>query len=121
MAPRFTSSVDHRLPWLLALLLAAVAPSTGAQSQVYTVTIRPVLNDLDVKIDHVADSRMLVVNLTNDSPSRVRCNLRFDAPPQTPHRSTRHISPGRRATSVLRAQRRWFAVTVDVVCEAMQK
>lgn len=103
------------------MLLVAAAPGASAQSQVYTVAIRPTLNDLDVKIEHVADSRMLVVKLTNASPSRVRCNLRFDAPPQTPQRSTRHINPGQRATSVLRAQRRWFAVTVDVVCEAMPK
>jgi hypothetical protein len=98
--------------WLLAL----GAPAAHAQSQVYTVDIRPVLNDLDVAIGHVADSRKLVVNLTNNSATRVRCDLRFDASPQTPHRSTRHINPGQTGTSVLRAQRRWFSVIVDVVC-----
>lgn len=106
-------------PLLRALavsLLALVAQAAGAQSQTYTVDIRPVLNDLDIKIEHVANSRMLVVNLTNNSPTRVRCNLHYDASPQTPLRATRHIAPGKRETSVLRAQRRWFSVTVDVVC-----
>lgn len=103
---------------VLAAGLAGVAPVAGAQSQVYTVTIRPELNDLDVRIDHVADSRLLVVNLANHSPTRVRCDLRFDAAPQTPHRATRNIDPGQRTSSVLRATRRWFSVTVDVVCKA---
>jgi len=101
---------------LTLALLALCAPTTGAQSQTYTVDIRPVLNDLDIKIEHVANARMLVVNLTNNSPTRVRCNLHYDASPQTPLRTTRHINPGQRETSVLRAQRRWFSVTVDVVC-----
>ncbi len=98
-------------------MLVLAAPTAHAQSQVYTVDIRSVLNDLDIKIEHVADSSMLVVNMTNHSPTRVRCNLRFDASPQSPQRSTRHINPGQRASSVLRAQRRWFSVTVDVTCE----
>jgi hypothetical protein len=101
---------------LAVALVALAAPAGQAQSQVYTVDIRPVLNDLDVKIEHVADSRMLVVNMTNNSPTRVRCNLRFDASPQTPQRSTRHINPGQRGSSTLRADRRWFSVVVDVEC-----
>jgi hypothetical protein len=98
------------------LLLALCVQAAGAQSQVYTVDIRPELNGLDIKIEHVANTRMLVVNLTNNSPTRVRCNLHYDASPQTPLRTTRHINPGQRETSVLRAQRRWFSVRVDVVC-----
>jgi len=101
---------------MVAALLVSAGPAAQAQSQVYTVDIRPVLNDLDIKIDHVADSRMLVVNLTNNSPTRVRCTLNFDASPQTPQRTTRHINPGKRGSSTLRAQRRWFSVTVDVEC-----
>jgi hypothetical protein len=101
---------------LALLLLALGASAAHAQSQIYTVDIRPVLNDLDIKIEHVAQSRMLILNLTNNSPTRVRCNLHYDASPQTPLRATRHINPGRTETSVLRAQRRWFSVTVDVVC-----
>ena len=101
---------------LAVLLLALGAHAVHARSQPYTVDIRPVLNDLDIKIEHVAKSRMLVVNVTNNSSTRVRCNLHFDASPQTPLRTTRHINPGQTGTSVLRANRRWFSVTVDVVC-----
>ncbi len=115
MLPQFVSSRSTLGGLALALWLAA-APGVRAQSQVYTVDIRPTLNDLDIKIEHVADSRMLVVNLTNNSPTRVRCNLQFDASPQSPHRATRNIDPGQRSSSVLRAQRRWFAVRVDVTC-----
>ena len=114
-----TFELARRRSMLSALALSLLglgAQSAGAQSQTYTVDIRPVLNDLAIGIGHVADSRKLVVNLTNNSPTRVRCDLRFDASPQTPVRSTRHINPGRTGTSVLRAQRRWFSVTVDVVC-----
>ena len=110
---RFSRSLPG---WLAVALLALVVPPAHAQSQVYTVDIRPVLNELDIKIEHVADSSMLVVNLTNNSPTRVRCDLQFDASPQRPQRSTRHINPGARNSIVLRAQRRWFSVTVDVTC-----
>ena len=114
-----TLELARQRPVLRALvlsLLALCAQAAAAQSQVYTVDIRPVLNGLDIKIEPVANSRMLVVNLTNNSPTRVRCDLHYDASPQTPLRTTRHINPGKRETSVLRAQRRWFSVTVDVVC-----
>jgi hypothetical protein len=105
------------IPRLLAVpLLALSAQAALALSQAYTVDIRPELNGLDIKIEHVANSRMLVVNLTNNSPTRVRCNLHYDPSPQTPLRTTRHIEPGRRETSVLRQQRRWFSVRVDIVC-----
>ena len=97
------------------------APRSGTASAPIVIEAapgaRPVLNGLDIEIEHVANSRMLVVNLTNNSPTRVRCNLHYDASPQTPLRTTRHINPGQRETSVLRAQRRWFSVTVDVACE----
>jgi hypothetical protein len=115
MTPEFTRSRSMPLllaPWLLAIGSLAA----HAQSSTYTVEIRPTLNDLDIKIEHVAQASTLVVNLTNNSPTRVRCNLRFDASPQTPVRRTRHIDPGRTDSSVLRAQRRWFSVTVDVEC-----
>ena len=105
------------IPRLLAVpLLALSAQAALALSQAYTVDIRPELNGLDIKIEHVANSRMLVVNLTNNSPTRVRCNLHYDPSPQTPLRTTRQIEPGRRETSVLRQQRRWFSVRVDIVC-----
>lgn len=116
MTPEPVRTRHWPLRTLVLSLLAFGAQAAGAQSQTYSVDIRPVLNGLDVKIEHVANSRMLVVNLTNNSPTRVRCNLLYDAAPQTPLRSTRHINPGQRETSVLRAQRRWFSVRVDIEC-----
>ena len=99
----------------LALLVLGLQEA-HALSQAYTVEIRPVLNELDIKIEHVAKSTMLVLNLTNNSPARVRCDINFDPSPQTPRRSTRHIDPGQTGTSSLRAHRRWFSVRVDVIC-----
>jgi hypothetical protein len=99
-------------------LSAALALAAHAQSQTYTVEVRPVLNDLDVKIEQVAQASTLVIRLTNNSPTRVRCNVRFDASPQTPVRRSHNIDPGRTESSVLRAQRRWFSVAVDVECVA---
>ena len=111
-------STRSRPTSLLLLLVALVlgAHPAPAQSQTYTVDIRPVLNDLDVKIEHVAKPSFLVVNVTNNSPTRARCDINFDASPQTPRRTTRHINPGRTGSSSLRAYRRWFSVRVDVVC-----
>jgi hypothetical protein len=115
MTPRFPrSSSTLSRPALPLLAMAALC--AHAQSNTYTVEIRPTLNDLDIKIEQVAQASTLVVNLTNNSPTRVRCNLLFDASPQTPVRRTRHINPGRTDSNVLRAQRRWFSVTVDVEC-----
>jgi hypothetical protein len=104
------------LPLFVVMLLALGASVAHAQSHNYTVDIRPVLNGLDIEIAHVAKAQALVLNLTNKSPTRVRCTISYSAPPQTPLRATRHIDPGRTETSVLRAHRRWFRVTVDVVC-----
>ena len=109
MSPRFAG-------FLILALLAAGAQPAGAQSQTYKVDVRPELNGLDIAIEPVASSGMLVVNLTNNSPTRVRCDIAFDASPQTPRRTTRHINPGRTGASSLRAYRRWFSVRVDVVC-----
>jgi len=101
----------------LALALTVlVAPAAFAQT--YTVEVRPTLNDLDVKIEPVAQSSMLVVRLTNNTEQRVRCQLRYDAPPQTTFRNSVNINPGRTEQSVFRARRKWFAVTVEVDCEA---
>ncbi len=101
----------------LALALTVlVAPAAFAQT--YTVEVRPTLNDLDVKIEPVAQTSMLVVRLTNNTETRVRCQLRYDASPQTPFRSTVNINPGRTQQSVFRARRKWFAVVVEVTCEA---
>lgn len=96
---------------LLFLLLPAVAAG-----QTYTVDLRPVLNDLDVKIETVAMTGVLTLRLTNNTADRVRCDLRWDASPQTPRRTRVNVDPGRTEQSTFRAQRKWFSVIVDVEC-----
>jgi hypothetical protein len=104
--------------FVAALLLAAtlLAPTDSAFAQTYTVQVNPTLNDLDIKVEHVAQSTMLIMKLTNNTDTRVRCELRYDASPQTPRRSTVFLNPGSTEQNVFRAQRRWFSVTVNVEC-----
>jgi len=97
------------------LLLGSVARDASAQT--YSVEIRPVLNDLKVKIEQIPQRSQLTLRLTNEESTRVRCVLNFDASPQTPRRSTRTINPGETISSVFRAQRHWFSVIVDVTCQ----
>jgi hypothetical protein len=97
-----------------ALLLALVALEASAQT--YSVEIRPELNDLDISIEQIPQSSMLILRLTNNTATRVRCQLVFDAAPQRLTRSTRSIDPGQTISSELRAQRKWFRVIVDVKC-----
>ncbi len=101
---------------LALALIVLVAPAALAQT--YTVEIRPTLNDLDVKIEPVSKTSMLVLRLTNNTDQRVRCRLRYDAPPQTTFRSSLNVDPGRTEQSVFNARRKWFAVVVEVNCEA---
>lgn len=97
-------------------LIVLVAPAAFAQT--YTVEVHPILNDLDIKIEPVAMTGMLIVKLTNDTQQKVRCKLRYDASPQTPYRNSLNVDPGKTEQSVFRAQRKWFAVEVEVACEA---
>ena len=106
-------------PGGLALVLGALLCTSvvrDADAQTYSVEIRPELNGLDVGIEQIPQASMLIIELTNNESARVRCVLNFDASPQTPRRSTRTLNPGETISSVFRAQRRWFRVTVDVNC-----
>jgi len=112
-----TFSMSGPRGWLrlsTALLLSLTAPVAPAQT--YSVEIRPVLNDLDIKIEQIPQSTMLILRLTNNTDARVRCQLVFDAAPQRLKRSTRSINPGQTISSELRARRKWFRVIVDVSC-----
>lgn len=103
---------------IATLVLAATASvSTAAAAQTYTVQVKPELNGLDILIEPVPSPSILVIRMTNRTDQRVRCNLTFDASPQTPTRTRRMINPGQTTSSVLRATRRWFSVVVDVNCE----
>jgi hypothetical protein len=107
-----------RLNGLVRTLALTVLFAPAAFGQTYTVEVNPNLNDLDIKIEPVAMTGMLVVKLTNDTDQKVRCKLRYDASPQTPYRNTVNVDPGKTEQSVFRAQRKWFAVAVEVDCEA---
>jgi len=104
---------------VVVLVLAVIG--TRVEAQEYTVEVRPVLNDLAIKIEPVANTGVLVVNLTNNSSTKVRCALRYDAAPQVPYRTTEYVEPGKTVGSVFRAKRRWFSVVVDVTCEPTDK
>lgn len=101
-----------------AILALAVLCMPAAAAQTYTVKIHPTLNDLDVKIEPISQTAMLVIKLTNATDQKVRCKLRYEASPQTPYRSSVNVGPGKTEQSVFRAQRKWFNVDVYVECEA---
>jgi len=105
-------------------LFAALAFATlaiDAAAQTYSVEINPTLNGLDVKIEPVATSGMLVVNLTNRTDKKVRCDLRYDASPQPIYRKATYVEPGKTESSVFKAKRKWFSVSVNVECNPTQK
>ena len=97
---------------LVALSLAA----TDAPAQTYLVNINPTLNGLDIGVEPVAQSGVLVVKLTNRTTQQVRCDLRYDAAPQPLYRKTTFVDPGKTEQSVFRAKRKWLSVDVAVEC-----
>jgi hypothetical protein len=111
------------IPVLVARALAAAvlnvvaAPAVRAQVT-YQVNVNTLLDAVDVKVEHVAQPTMLVLNLRNTGTARARCEVVFDPSPQIPQRNTRFLDPGRTGSVVLRAQRTWITVNVDVRCSA---
>ena len=97
---------------LVGLSLAA----TDALAQTYSVNINPTLNGLDIGVEPVAQSGVLVVKLTNRTEQTVRCDLRYDAAPQPLYRKTTYVDPGKTEQSVFRAKRKWLSVDVAVEC-----
>jgi len=112
---RLRGSIGHCAVVSLALFAAS------ATAQTYTVDIHPTLNGLDVKIEPVTTSGMLVVKLTNATDKKVRCDLLYDAAPQIPYRKTTYIDPGKTEDSVFSAKRKWTSVDVDVKCKTVEK
>jgi hypothetical protein len=102
-----------------ALCVALVSLPVAAQT--YSVKVHPQLNDLDIKIETVEGTGMLVVKLTNATAGKVRCDLRYDAAPQTPYRKTTYVDPGKTEQSVFQAKRKWMTVDVNVECKAVEK
>jgi hypothetical protein len=99
-----------------ALALSAVGPAAVAQN--YTVEVTPHLNGLDIKIEPVSNPGVLVVNLTNNTAQKVRCDLNFEADPQLPFQTFVFVEPGKTGAATLRATQQWFDVSVDVRCKA---
>jgi hypothetical protein len=106
-----------RVAIVLGGLLALALPLPEAVAQNYSVRIMATLDDLDVRIEPVTNTGMLVIRLTNKNAIKVRCDLRYDAPPQSLYRTTTYVDPGKTEQSVFRARREWFAVNVNVECK----
>jgi hypothetical protein len=100
---------------LAAIAMAAFAHAAAAQD--YTVNVTQELNGLDIKIEPVANTGLLVVNLQNNTAQKVKCSVNFQADPQVPNRSFVFIEPGKSSAATLRATQRWFEVDVDVKCK----
>jgi hypothetical protein len=113
-----------RIPYAaLGLLLVGglLSQTAWSQSIDYAVEVQPTLNGLPVKIEPVPFSGRLVMKLTNEGTEPVRCDLRYDASPQPIRRSYVYLKPGETAENSLRAQRKWFSVTVGVTCKPSDK
>jgi len=117
-----TSFCSNQRGWArLCVVLALAMLAIDASAQTYSVDINPTLNDLNIKIEPVATTGMLVVNLTNHTDKKVRCDLRYDAAPQPIYRKTTYVEPGKTEPSVFKAKRKWHSVSVDVKCQPAQK
>ena len=101
---------------LAALVLFLVGQVAVAQN--YTVEVTPHLDGLDIKIEPVSNPGVLVVNLTNNTAQKVRCDLNFEADPQLPFQTFVFVGPGKTGSATLRATQQWFDVSVDVRCKA---
>jgi hypothetical protein len=101
--------------------MALTLLSATAMADLYSVTVNPTLNDLDIKIEPLPNDGVLAVKLTNNTDQKVRCNLEYLADPQLPTRTSIFVKPHKDATSMLRATRQWQAVTVNVECQPAKK
>ena len=103
-----------------ALLSGIVLASAPTHAQTYKVRVHADLENLEIKIEPVSHENLLIVRLTNQSPGRVRCDLRYDASPQTPYRKTTFVDAGKTEESSFAAKRHWFNVDVRVQCRPVE-
>jgi hypothetical protein len=115
-----SSSMLRRSLGICAMVALSLA-ATQALAQTYSVNINPTLNGLDIGLEPVAQSGVLVVKLTNRTGQQVRCDLRYDAAPQPLYRKTTFVNPGKTEQSVFRAKRKWLSVDVAVECRLADK
>jgi len=106
---------------LAGAALACLAATPAAWAQTYEVEVTPTLNDLPIKIETVPMSGVLVVKLTNNGTTKVRCDLRYDASPQPIGRAYVYLEPGKTEENSFRAKRKWFNVAVEVLCKPSDK
>jgi hypothetical protein len=108
----------HCCRWIVAVLWSLLAATAYAQS--YEVNVNPQLNGLDIKIEPLDSPGLLVLKLTNNTPTKVRCEMRYNAPPQPLYRTTTFVDAGETAQSTLKAKRKWHKVDVDVTCTPIE-
>jgi hypothetical protein len=113
-------------PWFhrtlgICVVLALCALGAEAVAQTYSVNVNPTLNGLDIGVEPVAQSGVLVMKLTNKTEQKVRCDLRYDAAPQPLYRKTTYVDPGKTEQSVFRAKRKWLSVDVAVECRLAEQ
>ena len=106
----------RRSLWICAVLALSM-PATDALAQIYSVNVNRTLDGLDIGVEPVAQSGLLVVKLTNKTEQKVRCDLRYDAAPQPLYRKTTYVDAGKTEQSVFRAKRKWLSVDVAVECK----
>ena len=110
----------HGTLWI-CVVLALSMPAAEAIAQTYSVNVSPTLNGLDIGVEPVAQSGVLVMKLTNKTDKKVRCDLRYDAAPQPLYRKTTYVDPGKTEQSVFRAKRKWLSVDVAVECRLAEQ
>jgi hypothetical protein len=113
-------SMIRRSLGIYAVVALSMA-TADALAQTYSVNVNPTLNGLDIGIEPVAQSGVLVVKLTNKTGQKVRCDLRYDAAPQPLYRKTTYVDPGKTEQSVFRAKRKWLSVDVAVECMVAER
>ena len=96
------------------LLVASIV----AAASTYQVDLESELNGLDVKLSTVENPGGIIVRLQNDSATKIRCNLRYDASPQPIGRRTVYVAAGKTGESVFGAKRQWSRVDIKVDCAA---
>jgi hypothetical protein len=102
---------------LLATVAAAIAPLLAAAQVSYTVDLQETLNGLPLKVEAVPNSGVLVVKVTNNGTTKVRCDVRYDASPQPLSRGYLYVDPGKTEQDAFQAKRRWTSVAVQVTCK----
>jgi hypothetical protein len=109
-----------RVSGRLCVLLAATMLASVAVAQTYTVKLEALLHGLDIKVEPVETTGILVIKLTNKTDGKVRCDLRYDAAPQTLYRTTTYVDPGKTEQSTFVEKRKWFSVDVTVECKPVK-